>query len=647
MPGSIAGGRAHRSSFCVVIGLVAIARLAAAQNPDTVPAPSALKKLSLEQLMNVEVTSVSRRPEQLSRTASAIQVITGEDIRRSGASSLAEALRLAPNLQVAQVNASQWAISARGFDNTLANKLLVLIDGRTVYTPLYAGVFWDAQNPPLEAVDRIEVISGPGGTLWGANAVNGVINVITKSAKETPGVSVAGGGGTELQGFGGLRYGAAPAPGLAFRVYGEGFDRGSTRLANGTDAYDSWNGEQGGFRADWDPGRAEHITLQGDYGDIRPNVDGHTPVVARSGNLLGRWTRALSAVSDVQLQVYYDRAYRDFGQGFTEDLSTYDADWQHRIQIGQRQELIWGVGARLIDDQTDSTAQLVFVPPQRWLHLYSAFVQDEIVIVPDRLRLVVGSKLEHNDYTGYEVQPSARFAWTPTERQTIWAALSRAVRAPSRIDRDFFAFAAPGVPIIVGSNFQSEELLATELGWRFQPRARLSGSLATFYNFHDHLRSVEPGPPPTGYPITLQNGVAGHSYGVEISAVFQVTDRWRLRGGYTFLKKDLTVQPGSNDLQQGRSESEDPEHQFLLQSSADLPGRIEWDAVMRYVDALPNPYVPSYVGLDLRVAWKPIHRLEIAIVGQHLLDDARQEFRTSSAAPHEIQRGVYAKVTWR
>ena len=641
-------GRHHvRALSVLAVGLLLTVSRASSQTPDSLLPPGALKQLSLEQLMNIEVTSVSRRPERLSETASAIQVITGEDIRRSGASSLAEALRLVSNLQVAQVNGSQWAISARGFDNVLGNKLLVLIDGRTVYTPLYAGVFWDAQNPRLESVDRIEVISGPGGALWGANAVNGVINVITKHANETQGLAIEGGGGTELQHFGGMRYGGTMSPNLSYRIYGEGFDRGSTLLTNATHALDSWNAEQGGFRVDWDGGRADRLTLQGDYNDGRPNPDGTTPVVVRDGNLLGRWSHTLSPASDVQLQTYYDRTYRDFGNGFTENLATYDADWQHRFQLGARQKVIWGLGARLMDHQTTNLVGFEFRPAHRWLHLYSAFVQDQIAIVPDRLRLSLGSKLEHNDYTGYEIQPSARLAWTLTARHTIWTAVSRAVRTPARIDRDFFLFLSPTVPVIVGADIQSEELLAYELGWRWQPEVRLSLSLSTFYNIYDHLRSAEPGPSALGLPITFANGVGGHTYGVEVATIYQASDHWRLRAGYTFLRKHLVVQPGSSDLNRGTAESDDPEHQGVIQSSVDLPGRIEWDAVVRYVDALPNPSVPSYVGLDLRLGWKVIHRLEVSVVGQNLLDSSRGEFTPPSPSRREVQRGVYAMITWR
>ncbi len=628
----------------VVCAMLVGASRGYSQVPDSVPPPSTLKQLSLEQLMDIEVTSVSKRPEKLSETASAIQVITGEDIRRSGATSLPEALRLATNLQVAQVNASQWAISARGFTNVLSNKLLVLIDGRTVYTPLYAGVFWDVQNPPLDDIDRIEVISGPGGALWGANAVNGVINIITRSATETQGFSGSGGGGTEMQGFGHLRYGGRLGSNLHGRVYAEGFSRDNSEEITGKAARDAWHMVQGGFRLDGNSGTKNLLTVQGDIYDGRPDPDGGSPVLARGGNAIGRLTHTISETSNLQVQVYYDRTYRDFRNDFTEKLATYDLDLQHGFRLGKRQQLTWGLGARLMDHRTTNLVGFAFLPEHKLLHLYSGFLQDEIDLVENRLRLTLGSKVEHNDYTHWEIQPSARLTWTPRETQTFWAAVSRAVRTPARIDRDFFVDLAPGTPFIVGDDFQSEEVLAYELGWRVRPDARVSVSLATFYNVYDNIRSVEP-TPVTTIPVTFENGVRGNSYGAELAATYQVSDRWRLRGGYSFFKKDLETKPGSNDLNSATAESDDPEHQFLLQSTADLTSRLQWDFVFRAVGELPDPELPAYAGLDLRLGWKLTRRLELSVVGQNLLKAEHREFEADSP-PREVERGIYAKLTW-
>ncbi len=619
---------------------------AAAQTPDSLPRSRELKQLSIEELMSIEVTSVSRRPEPLSTTASAIQIITADDIRRSGATSLPEALRLATNLQVAQVNASQWAVSARGFNNVLANKLLVLIDGRTVYTPLYAGVFWDVQNVPLETVDRIEVVSGPGGTLWGANAVNGIINIITKSAAETQGLALSAAAGSELEAAGELRYGGRFGSGPAWRVHALGFSRGSTVAADGTDPGDDWGLGQGGFRMDWTGRRDDGFTVQGDYYEGRPDPDGNAEIVARGANALGRWTRPLSERSDFQLQVYWDRTHRDLGNGFVEDLSTYDADWQHRFPLGDRHEIIWGLGYRLMDHRTRNLPLFAFEPEHKLLHLFSGFVQDEIAL-GSGLRATLGTKIEHTTYTGIELQPSGRLAWESAEGHVVWGAASRAVRTPSRIDRDFFLYALPGVPIIAGGDFQSEEVLALELGWRAQPAAGLSLSLAGFFNDYDGVRSSEPGPPPFGIPITFGNGVQGQTWGVELSSVVQAAPGWQLRGGYTYVEKDLSLVPGSGDLNGATAESNDPQHQLLVHSSADLPAGLALDAVVRLVDELPQPRVPGYAELDLRLAWRPTPRMELAIEGQNLLHDEQAEFVQTSTSPRRLERAIYGMVSWR
>ncbi|MES2732378.1 MAG: TonB-dependent receptor [Bacteroidota bacterium] len=622
-----------------------------AQKPTDFLSSNEVKKMSIEELMNIEVTSVSKRPEKLAEVASAIQVITQEDIRRSGATNLPEALRLASNLQVAQVNSSQWAISARGFNNVLANKLLVLIDGRTVYTPLYAGVFWDVQNLLLENVDRIEVISGSGGTLWGANAVNGVINIITKRAKETKGFFAEAGTGTQLAALGSLRYGGKLGDNLSYRVYGTVFKRDNTLLTDRTDSLDAddeWTMGQGGFRLDWDAKKNNLLTLQANVYDGRPNPDGSKPVIARGSNMLGRWTHTTSEKSSFQLQVYYDQTWRDFRNGFTENLKTYDIDWQHRHQFGQRHEVVWGMDIRLMDHRVENLELFAFLPGHKMLHLYSAFVQDKITLMKERLSFTIGSKFEHNNYTGFQYQPSGRLTWTPTERQTIWASVSRAVRTPSRIDRDFSLFIAPGVPFIAGNaGFVSEELLAYELGWRLQPQENLSLSLCTFYNLYDNIRTAEPGPLPSKLPIIFGNGIDGQTYGLELAATQQVTDWWRLRGGYTFLKKHLSIKSTSADMNGGTAESNDPAHQFLIQSSINLPGRIELGTVIRYVDKLPKPQVPGYVGLDVRLGWKAHKALEINIVGQNLTESKHTEFIPSSPAPRKIERSIYGKISWR
>jgi iron complex outermembrane receptor protein len=611
-----------------------------------------LKKMSIEELMNVEVTSVSKRPEKLIEAASAIQVITQEDIRSSGATNVPEALRLAPNLEVAQVNSSQWAISARGFNNVLANKLLVMIDGRVVYTPMYAGVFWDVQTLMLEDVDRIEVISGPGGTLWGANAVNGVINIITKKSKDTQGALVtAAAGANQLESLGSLRYGGKLAENISYRVYGTAFKRDNTRfLKDSLSSRDSWTMGQGGFRLDWEATKRDAVALISNFYDGRPNPDGGNakPVITMGGNMLGRWNHTISEKSDFQLQAYFDQTWRDFRNRFAENLRTYDLDWQHRFQVGKRNEVVWGSDIRLMDHKVDTLKLFAFVPPRKLLHIYSVFVQDKITLIKERLSLTIGSKFEHNSYTGMQYQPSGRLAWTPGKRQTIWAAVSRAVRTPSRIDREFVLSLAPGLPYIEGSsNFKSETLLAYELGWRIQPIQRLSISLSTYYNFYDNLRTAQAGPAPLGIPITFGNGVKGETYGAELSVTHQLTKWWNLRGGYTFLKKNLWVKANNTDLNGATAESDDPQNQFLIQSNIKFPYRFELGTVIRYVDKLPKPAVRGYTGLDVRVGWKLNKVIELNVVGQNLIGDNHVEFIPSSPAPRIIQRSVYGKITCR
>ncbi|HEY1171747.1 MAG TPA: TonB-dependent receptor [Verrucomicrobiae bacterium] len=602
--------------------------------------------MSLAELMDQDVTIVTKTPERLSRSASAVQVVTGEDIRRSGAMTLADALRLAPNLTVQQINSYGWVVSSRGFNAVFANKLLVMIDGRSVYTPLDAGVFWDAQNILMEDIDRIEVVSGPGGTLWGANAVNGVINIITKSAKETQGLYVSAAAGTFLNNYGAIRYGGQAGTNFFYRVYMQRFERDSTRTPNRGDGINAWDMANGGFRMDYYPSEANTLTLQGDFysGDIQ-----NVPTSAVSGldgqNVLGRWTHTFSEESDMSLQLYWDRTWRrDIPSTITDRLNTYDLDFQHRFAIGERHNLLWGAGYRLMQDKTPtSTAIVGFVPVERNMQLFSGFLQDEITLLPDRLKLTLGTKLEHNDFSGFEVQPSARLAWTPTERQTVWGAVSRAVRTPSRIDSDYHIPITPPYIIAGGPNFEAERLIAYELGYRLQPTERISLSLATFYNRYTDVYSVEPAATGVPIPFTIQNGAEGQSYGLELSGVYQAADWWRLRGGYTYFHKDLWSQLGHNVTQAVlASQGNDPQNQIVLQSILDLPQNFELDTTARFVSSLSDPQVPRYFTFDVRLAWH-YKNMEFAVVGQNLWDRQHAEFNSAQ----EIQRSVYGKVTLR
>lgn len=597
--------------------------------------------------MQIEVISATRAPIPLAEAASAVQVIRAEDIHRSGYQTLAEALRLAPNLQVAQVNASQWAISARGFNNVLANKLLVLIDGRSVYTPFYAGVFWDVQQVMLEDVERIEVTSGPGGTLWGANAVNGIINVISKDAEATQGLYLSAGMGTATEDLATVRYGGTLAPRLFYRVYAQRIDLQETVVEGGDDgAGDDWYLTQGGARLDWKPDN-QRITLQGDVYDGEPNPDGAEAVDVRGANVIGRWSGTFSETSDAHLQAYYDWTSRDLNNGFAEELHTYDVEWQHRFRLDRFHEVTWGLGYRLMDDHVTNLPLFRVDPAHERLHLYSGFLQDQVGLIDGVLYLTLGAKVEHNDYTGFEYQPNARLAWMPVDDMTFWGSVARAVRTPARLDRDFSLLLNPTFPVIeTTDDFSSERVIAYELGWRGRVET-VSWSLAGFINDYDDLRSAEPGPPPFNLPITFANGVEGETYGVELSLETRLAEWWRLRGGYTYLDKHLRVKPSSQDLNDASAESNDPRSQALLQSLLDLPWNVQFDAVVRYVDDLPDPHVDDYIELDLRLAYFPTRHLELSVVGENLLDSRHVEFAPESPGTREIERSVYGSVTVR
>lgn len=615
-------------------------RPALAQPEPPVESATDLKQLSLEELFDVEVTSVSKKAEPVSKTAAAVHVVTADDIRHLGVLSIPEALRYVPGVEVARVDSRNYAITARGFNGTTANKLLVLMDGRSLYTPLYSGVFWDAQDAFLEDIEQIEVIRGPGATIWGANAVNGVINIISKSAAATQGFLVTGGAGDTERGFGGVRYGGTVGSRGFFRIYAKAYDRGPSLLPNGQEAGDASRMHQGGFRADWTPTTADGVTLQGDLYGSGIDRRGSDATDISGGNARAQWTRTFSDHSYLQVQGYFDRTKRDVPSTFREDLDTYDLTLNHRFAPAARHDVVWGLGYRLTDDEVQGSAFLAFLPPRVTHRLYTGFVQDQITLQSDRLYLTLGSKVEHNSYTGFEAQPGARLAWTPKPDQTVWAAVSRAVRAPSRIDRDFFVPAQPPYLLVGDSTFDSEVLNAYELGYKSRLLGDVSASISTFYNVYDKLRSLEAGP-----PFFLANGANGRTYGVEVEGTFQASRRWRLSAGYTFLRLLLDVEPTSTDTQARRQEGDSPRNQAFARSSFSLPRHLTLDAAVRYVDKLPNQGVPAYTSFDGRLAWQPVKTAEIAVVGQGLFDSRHPEFGTG-ASRREIGRSVYGTATW-
>ncbi len=597
--------------------------------------------MSLEELSNLVVTTVSRRPESLSATASAIQVITAEEIRRSGATSIPEALRLASNLQVAQISNNGWAISARGFNSTLANKLLVMIDGRTIYSPLFAGTFWEAHDVPLYDVERIEVISGPGGTLWGANAVNGAINIVTRSAADTQGLLVSAGGGNELHGDGAVRYGGT-AGNTSFRVYGQYARRDGSQLFSGADSPVDTDIGQGGFRLDWASGSGDVFTLQGDANRVR--TENGTPVdsTSRSQNILARWRRQFSVTNELQVQVYLDRALRRVPNSYGDDLRTFDVELQHRLRAGERHQVVWGLTYRTEHDDFENN--VYFLDPEKiTLRRPGGFVQDEIALLPEKLHLTLGTKVEDNEYTGAEWQPSARLAWRVNPDSLLWGAVSRAVRTPSRIDRNLANRTRP--PFTAGNEaFKSEEAIAYELGLRTQPVRPWSVALATYYTDYDDLRSFEP-PPGQAIPLVFGNLLEGSTYGAELTAEYQPGTRWRLTGGYTWLNIDLDLKPGSRDPFGGVFESRDWSHQAFLRAAFTLPGDIEIDGNLRHIGRLTTLQVPAYTELDFRLGWRATPTLDVALIGHNFLHDAHGEF--GQAGRLLIERSVYAFITWQ
>lgn len=649
---------------------------------------SKLLELNLEELMNIEVTLLTKKKQKLSESAAAVYVIMQEDIRRSGVTSIPEALRLAPGLQVARIDSNKWAISSRGFNDRFANKLLVLIDGRSVYTPLFSGVYWDVQDVLLEDVERIEVIRGPGGTLWGANAVNGIINIITKSAKDTQGGLVSTGGGSEEQGFSGFRYGGKMGEAFYSRLYGKYFNRDT--FFHG---HDDWRMGRLGFRTDWELDGSNTLTFQGDYYDgengerlgvpilISPfsTIFNDDPLVS-GGNFLFRWKHEFYEDSDLVLQLYYDKTQREVAS-FEEVRDTFDLDFQHRFNLSERQGLVWGLGYRITTDDIHDLQLILpprrgfvfspvsFIPDTRDDHLFSAFLQDEINLVKDKLSLTLGSKFEHNDYTGFEYQPRGSLTWTPASRHTLWAAVSRAVRTPTRAEEDaqivVEAFPPgttallPGlVTLISNRDFDSEELLAYELGYRLQVLDTLILDLATFYNVYDHLRTFELGTsafkplllPHRVIPFSADNKMDGETYGVELTTRWQALNWWRLEGSYTFLQIQMHPDGDSNDsFSLLNIERTNPHNQFSIRSLMDLPRNLEFDWGVRFVDNLPGHGVESYLAIDLRLGWKPNKNLEMSLVGQNLLDSHHLEWVDWFYQPRgiEVEPGVYAKITWR
>jgi iron complex outermembrane receptor protein len=634
---------------------------------------NSLKKLSFEELANVEVITVSKVGEPLGDAAAAVAVLTNEDIRRSGATTVPDVLRLVPGLYVGQQTSNTWAVSARGFSSINSEKLLVLSDTRSLYTPLFAGVFWNVQDYLLQDVDRIEVVRGPGATLWGSNAVNGVISITTKDAKDTQGLYVETSAGNEERLATAARYGGTIGDRGYYRVFGQYSTRDST-FHPSLSSSDQWHLGHVGARADWGGSTANSFTVQGDayQGTIglvapsvtiigRPGPEGNLEVGVGGGNLLARWRHHPSGKSDLQVRVYYDRSARD-DPSFRDDLDTIDVDVQHRTTVAIRHEITWGANYRFTADRNEGKGVFALDPPTAYDHLVSGFVQDQVRLV-SRLHLTAGTKVEHNDFSGTEVQPSGRVAWDVASHHILWGAVSRAARVPTRLERDIAIDAsdptANTVARLLGNpSFDAEQLVAYEVGYRWQVRPSVFVDLAGFHNRYRGLASLEFGDRTvdshdgrTIVPIINQNLTDGHAQGAEALVTFAPIRSWRLTATSSTL--DLRLKPGGQDLNRGAFlDGATPRHQLSVRSYLDLPAGLQLDAMFRDLTALKRlppvtsgDGIPGYAELELRVAWRGWKQLEISVVGENLLHDHHVEFG-APAARGEIQRGAYAKMAW-
>ena len=618
--------------------LLSLSRVAVAMNSSL----SDLSDLSLEELTNVTITSVSGHAEQLGGAAASVYVITSEDIRRSGSTTLPEALRLAPNLQVARLDSGQYAITARGFNNAIGNKLLVLIDGRTVYAPFFSGVLWDQQDIVLEDVDRIEVISGPGGTLWGTNAVNGVINVVTRSASQTlGGLAVVSGGNLEKNAA--FRYGVALGDSGQMRVHVKRSLLHNTDNADGVAQTDGWNRTEAGFRADWTHS-ADAFMLQGnamqgqsdDRGSLGTIVLG--PLKVSETDLLGQWTRRFDNGSNLRVQAYYDHFRRDDAVLYQPEEGILDLELQHGFTIGDHQ-VLWGGGYKRSHDDIRPGLFFGFVPESSTQSWTNVFAQDEIKL-GERVNLTLGTRLEHNDFTGTEVLPSARLAWKVSDKTLLWTAASRAVRAPARLDRDIRLPPSPPYLISGGPDFVSEVANVYELGYRAQVSSAFSVSITGFYEVWNDLRSGQA--PPNAQ---VQNMIYGHTAGTEAWGAWQVLPSWRLSGGFTTLHKDLILRAGSTDPVGPSNLGDDPNYQWSARSTLNLPHRQEFDVIVRHVAPLPVPAVPGYTAVDARYGWHVNGNVELSLVLRNLFDPSHPEFNAAPARS-EIGRAALLQLRW-
>ncbi|MGE3402454.1 MAG: TonB-dependent receptor plug domain-containing protein [Vicinamibacterales bacterium] len=629
-----------RPATLALLLAVPVAAAAGAQ-----PGQAELKRLSLEELMAVDVTLTSRQPEPVGMTAAAVSIVSAEDIRRSGVTTIPDALALATGVHVSRFNNGSWSISTRGFNATTANKLLVMIDGRTVYSPLFSGVFWNTIDYTLEDIERIEVVRGPGATLWGANAFNGVVNIVTRHSADTQGTFAQIGGGNEDPLLAEARYGGTRGA-TTYRVYGKFAVRASQVFTDGSSTGDRRQRGQVGFRLDRG-GDGGSLLLKGDLfystNDFPDRPDGSFLF----GNVQGRWTRRLSDRADVQVQTYLNHEHRVVPEQLSHRLTTFDVDTQQTYTT-PRHALVWGGGLRINHDTTEGSRVLAFAPAARTYPVVNGFIQDQVAVVPDALFVTGGVKVEHNTFSGGEVQPGVRVRWLLPRGQTLWGSLARAVRRPTRFESDVRASAPNGLLLARGNpEFQAERLIATEAGYRVRPTPMVALDIVAFHHAIDRLRSQDapPGVPP--FPVVVGNTLNGQASGVEVSVTLQPRDWWRADLSYTGQDVTITRDAGSRDVGRGVSEANDPAHQVAFRNSLDLPGGVEFDVRWRRVAALPAPIVPAYAELGLRLGWQAAPRVSLALVGEDLLHDHHAEFNPTVRGYEEFERSVRAVVTVR
>jgi iron complex outermembrane receptor protein len=643
-------------------------------------APPDLTTLQIEDLMNVDVTSAAKKEQKISRVPAAIFVITQEDIARSGATNVADLLRMVPGLEVAQITPSTWAVSARGFNGQYSNKLLVLIDGLAVYTPIFAGVYWDAQDLTLDSIERVEVIRGPGATVWGANAVNGVISIITKRAEDTQGLTATAHGGTIDHGGGSVRFGGRLGS-STYRVFADGFDMGHFLTPEGKSAEDGWYAFHGGFRADAQIARKDSFTLQGDADrgnegetitgilSLQPPVNGQLLLRERFSDwhVLARWKHAASADAETSVQVYFDRSNRGdptYGVG----LNTIDLDFQQRNRWRKRHDFVWGLGYRLNADSSEPAFRISFLPANLKSQIFSSFVQDEIALVRDRLYVSLGTKVEHEYYNGFNAQPSARLTWTPGDRETFWAAISGAERTPSRVETAirYNYGALPGVgnvPTLISvfgnPGQKNEQLIATEAGFRKDVSDKVSFDSTVFFNQYRDLRSseagvprleAEPAPEHLLVPLSFGNLIHGETHGIELFANVKLASRWTLSPGYAFLTMHLHRDAGGTDFTTGpQAEGGIPNQQAQLRSNVNLPWHLQWTTLVYFVGRLDAQAIPSYTRVDSNVTWQASEKISLGVAGQNLARNLHPEFDGPDVTvmPSLVRRSAYAWLTWR